>query len=115
MRYFSKWLLAALLTATGASAVQAHRLPPPPSPFLPPLSSPIDGTWFFRGDPTRPCFVQTVNGPNGPQLLFTNENGTPAFGWISRDGRRVTIPDWNLTGDIRGNRLVWPNGDFWQR
>jgi hypothetical protein len=78
-------------------------------------SSPVDGPWFFRGDPWQPCYVQTVPGPQGPILLFTNEKGTRAFGWLSRDGRRVTIPDWNLTGTVRGNALVWPNGDFWGR
>lgn len=59
--------------------------------------------------------MQTVPGPAGPILLFTNERGTKAAGCLSRDGRRVTIPDWNLTGAVRPEALVWPNGDFWGR
>jgi hypothetical protein len=80
-----------------------------------PRPSPVDGAWFFRGDPHKPCYVQTVAGPRGPYLVFTNENGTEADGWLSRNGRQVTIPDWNLIGTVRGNALVWPNGDFWHR
>jgi hypothetical protein len=77
--------------------------------------SAVDGMWFFRGNPMQPCFIQTVPGPNGPMLMFTNEKGTSAFGTLSRSGRQVTIPGWNLTGTVRGNALVWPNGDFWSR
>jgi len=93
---------------------------PPGQPYVPlgppiPLLSPVDGRWYFRGDPTRPCFVETIPGPQGPRLLFTNEKGTEAIGWLSRDGRQVTIPSWNLVGTLRSNALVWPNGDYWAR
>lgn len=119
MRRSTKLLCAALL-AIGATAGTAAAQPPYPFPRPVPLpapapGSPFDGQWFFRGDFRRPCFVQTVNGPRGPALLFTNENGTDAIGHLTRDGRRVTIPDWNLTGTLRGNSIVWPNGDFWSR
>ena len=57
----------------------------------------------------------SVATPQGPGLVVTNEKGTPAYGWLSRDGRRLTIPDWNLTGTVRGNQIVWPNRDFWAR
>ena len=88
----------------------------PAQPAIPaPQQSSVDGVWYFRGDPTKPCSVQTVAAPSGPYLVFTNENGTPAAGQVSGDGRRVTIPDWNLTGTVSGNALVWPNGDFWSR
>lgn len=89
-------------------------LPPQPRP-LPPGSSPVDGQWFFRGDRFQPCWIQSVATPQGPGLIVTNEKGTPAYGWLSRDGRRVTIPDWNLTGRVRADAIVWPNGDFWGR
>jgi hypothetical protein len=79
------------------------------------IPAPVDGVWYFRGDPSKPCSVQTVAGPSGTYLVFTNENGTPAAGWLSGDGCQVTIPDWNLTGTVRGEALVWPNGDFWGR
>jgi hypothetical protein len=114
-------LLAAVVLTTSAAVLDAQpfpRLPfPPPGPQpVPPASgSPVDGQWYFRGDPSQPCFIQTVGTPAGPAVLFTNEKGTPAYGQVSPDGRWVTIPDWNLTGTIRWNRIIWPNGDFWAR
>lgn len=113
MRRFNKWFFAALLTAGTASLALAQPPFPPPAPV--PGASPIDGVWYFRGDPQKPCYVQTVRGPRGPALVFTNENGTEALGQLTRNGRQVTIPDWNLTGTVRANALVWPNGDFWGR
>ncbi len=117
MMNLKNWLFAALLaTSSAVGTVQAQ--PPFPVPIprpQPQPGSPIDGPWYFRGDPRQPCFIQTVNGPRGPALLFTNEKGTDALGHLSRDGRRVTIPDWNLSGTVRGNAIVWPNGDFWAR
>ena len=113
MTRFRRWLLAALLAVGTATAIAAQ--PPFPTPMPAPRPSPVDGTWYFRGDPSQPCYVQTVAGPRGPYLVFTNEKGNDAAGSLSRDGRRVTIPDWNLTGTVRGNALVWPNGDSWRR
>lgn len=91
-------------------------IPPQPRP-LPPGSSPMDGQWFFRGDRFQPCFIQSVATPGGQGVIVTNEKGTSAYGRVSRDGRRVTIPDWNIVGTLRenGRVLVWPNGDFWGR
>ncbi len=111
MQPFSKWLLAALL-AVGATATVAAQ---PPLPSAESRISPVDGQWYFRGDPTKPCYVQTIPDPRGWYQVFTNEHGTSATGSVSRSGRHVTIPEWNLTGTVRGNRLVWPNGDYWQR
>lgn len=115
-------ILAAAIAAGAGEAVSAQpgpqypsRGPFPGGPVPAPGPSPVDGPWYFRGDPYQPCNVETVLTPRGPRLIFTNEKGTPAEGWLSRDGRRVTIPDWNLTGSVRGNALVWPNGDFWGR
>lgn len=89
--------------------------PQQPFPQQPQGPGGVDGQWFFRGDQFQPTFIETVATPDGPALLFTNEKGGQAYGRMSRDGRRVTIPDWNLTGTVRGNALVWPNGDFWGR
>src|SRR5438045_740031 len=115
MRRYTKWLFAALVTAGAACAVGAQPPFPPPRPIPAPAPSPVDGGWYFRGDPLKPCFIETIATPRGPSLVVTNENGTHASAWLSRDGRRLTIPDWNLTGTVRGDRLVWPNGDFWAR
>lgn len=114
MSSYRKWILAACLAA-GAAVGTVEAQPPFPPPAPVPAGSPIDGPWYFRGDPQKPCYIQTMNGPRGPELVFTNENGTEALGRLSRDGRRVTIPDWNLTGTVRRNAIVWPNGDFWGR
>jgi hypothetical protein len=119
---FRKFILATAMIFGSAAALDAQPWPQQPFPFpppgprpLPPGSSPVDGQWFFRGNPLQPCFVQSVSTPSGQGLMFTNEKGTSAYGWMSRDGRRVTIPDWNLTGTFKGNAIVWPNGDFWAR
>jgi hypothetical protein len=117
MRLFKRWLFAIVLAAGAASALAAQPPFPIPQPIPAPVPrpSPVDGRWFFRGDPSKPCYIQTVSTPSGPQLLLTNENGTQAYGSLSRSGRQVTIPDWNLIGTVRGDALVWPNGDFWHR
>ena len=96
-----------IITAALAFGGQSIAQPPPPSP--------VDGRWYFRGSPFHPCSIQTVATPVGLRLIFTNEKGTPAEGWLSKDGKRVTIPDWNLVGKVRGDSIVWPNGDFWGR
>jgi hypothetical protein len=116
---YERWLFAIILLV-GVTAAAGAQSPSPPTypPSRPGMSvppAPVDGQWFFRGDPRQPCYVQTVPGPRGPALVFTNEKGTQAYGRLSRDGRRVTIPDWNLTGTVCGNALVWPNGDYWAR
>lgn len=130
MTCFSKFVAAIVLAAAPASVSVAQPFPQPfprpvpqpfPQPFPQPLpqpfpqASPVDGRWFFRGDPLKPCFAQTVPGPRGPFIVFTNEQGTQASGWLRPNGREVTIPGWNLTGTLKGDRLVWPNGDYWQR
>ena len=102
---FRYLILAAALAFGGQLSAQ----PPIPRP------SPVDGQWFFRGNPFEPCSIRTVATPMGLRLVFTNEKGTPAEGWLNKDGKRVTIPDWNLVGKVKGDAIVWPNGDFWGR
>ena len=112
---FRTAVLAAALAAWGAADLVAQ---PFPGPFPPPLPGPpggLVGVWYFRGDPFAPCSVQAEPTPAGPRLVFVNEKGTPAAAFLSRDGRRVEIPDWNLAGRVYPNRIVWPNGDFWAR
>lgn len=101
-----RYLILAAALAFGGQLAAQPRLPP---------RSPVDGQWFFRGNPFYPCSIQTVATPMGLRLTFTNEKGTPAEGWLSKDGKRVTIPDWNLVGRVKGDAIVWPNGDFWGR
>lgn len=115
MTRFRRWLFAILLAVGAATSVAAQPPFPLPPQFPAPQRSAVDGPWYFRGDPSKPCYIQTFAGPRGPYLVFTNEKGTDATGWLNQDGRHVTIPDWNLTGTFTGDALVWPNGDFWHR
>src|SRR5262249_39325926 len=118
-----KWQFAALLVVGGASEAPAQlffpsHLPPSIPQFSQrpqrPRPSPLEGVWYFRGDPAKVCFIETVTGPRGARLLFTNENGSEASGQLSPNGR-VTIPGWRLSGFVRGDQIIWPSGDFWQR
>jgi hypothetical protein len=98
-----------VLTLPAAPALA--QVPGPAAPA--PRRSPLEGVWYFRGDPQRVCFIETVNGPKGPRILLTNEHGDEASG--SYTNGRVSVPGWKLGGTVRGNRLVWSNGDFWER
>ncbi len=77
----------------------------------------LNGTWYMNGDADLPCSIELR--PGG-RALFTNENGSAAWGQLRGD--RVWIPDWSagdgeqgLEGRIRGDRIVWPDGHFWSR
>jgi hypothetical protein len=115
-------LTAVILACTSAGLLaQAHDpFPQTRNPHIPqqapnPTASPVDGIWYFRGDPNQPASIQTMNTPWGLHLVVTNEKGSPSLGELSPDGRRVSVYEWNITGRIRGSRLIWPNGDFWSR
>ena len=117
---FRTGILAALVLvgSVGALDAQFPRRPLPPFPQqIPPIppASPVDGQWFFRGDRFQPCYIQTIPGPGGPRVIVTNEKGSQTEGWLNRSGTRLTIPEWNIIGTLRGDALVWPNGDFWGR
>jgi hypothetical protein len=79
-------------------------------------NSPFHGQWFFRGDRSKPAFIQSVATNRGQELRLTNEKGTPAMGAVSRDGR-VLVPAWRISGTLRqgGRVIAWSNGDFWAR
>jgi hypothetical protein len=49
----------------------------------------------------------------GNQGMFINERGSQAYGMIYPG--RVDIPAWNTSGMIAGNRIVWPDGNYWER
>jgi hypothetical protein len=107
-------VLAAGLWLAGAAAAQPPGLPPG-FPAPPPPPSPLDGRWFFRGDPNQPCTVKSIWTPAGPMIVVVNEKGTPAAAQFSRFGVRLTVPEWGIVGTVRANAIVWPNGDFWAR
>ncbi|MDB5307203.1 MAG: hypothetical protein JWO38_1405 [Gemmataceae bacterium] len=117
---FRNWILAAVVLAGSAGILDAQPFPRPlpaqPGPFPPPAPAParVDGPWYFRGDPRQPCFIETIDTPRGPMLVFTNEKGSQAYGRLGWGGR-VIVYDWDLVGYVRGNYLIWPNGDFWSR
>ncbi len=96
------------------------RYPPPPPPVqvVPRDRVPdLDGTWYMNGDPNKPCEI--IQQGSGRRAEFINEHDSSAWGTIRGD--RVWIPDWSdgysqgLEGRIRGNRIVWPDGNFWSR
>ncbi|MBN9518899.1 hypothetical protein J0H58_10330 [bacterium] len=112
---FRTAVLASVVAVWAAADLPAQPFPGRfPSPIPHPQTG-IEGVWYFRGDPFQPCSVQTQWTPVGPQLVFVNEMGSPAAARLSRDGRRVEIPEWNLAGRVYPDRIVWPNGDFWAR
>ena len=79
----------------------------------------IGGVWFLNGDRNAPCRVIQPR-PDG-RALFVNEHGSRARGEIRGGG--VWIPEWSsgnpyddgLSGRIRGDRIVWPDGSYWSR
>ena len=103
-------LILAAVVLTGATNLTFAQ-PPIPQPVP---QNRVEGQWFFRGDLRKPCSIQSVNTPQSPMLLLTNENGTPSYGQIDQLGRIVAY-NWNQTAFVRGNMILWPNNDFWSR
>jgi hypothetical protein len=114
-------ILTTALAAVAGAAVSAQpfpRFPPPsPSPAAPAVNPyNLAGRWYNSGDPLKPCYVQVIPGPLGPYLLLTNEKGTPSRARLIRGGTRLVADDWGgLVGRIRGDRIVWPDGNDWTR
>jgi hypothetical protein len=78
----------------------------------------IGGAWYMNGQQNAPCGI-IQESPDG-NAEFINENGSHAWGTVRGD--RVWIPDWmdgfnrrGLRGVIRGDRIIWPDGNFWSR
>ena len=108
--------ITAIVFATAGEAAAQPHVPYPRMPYPQvPVASPIEGVWYFRGDPSQPAYIRTVQTPAGPQVIATNEKGSSSPAELSPDGRRVFVYEWNIEGRLRGRRLVWPNGDFWAR
>ena len=115
--------LAVLLMAFAvpAEAVAQYRAAPWGPAYGPPVRGPvpnISGTWFRNGEEENPTEIQQ-QGPDGREARFINENGDEAWGEVRPDS--VWIPEWKvrghrgLMGQIRGDRIVWPDGSFWSR
>jgi hypothetical protein len=119
-------LSLALLLGTLAAPALAQ----PPYPTRPPIRleprdrddfrrevPDLDGVWYMNGNRNAPCQINQ-DWPSR-RAEFVNEHGSSARGRISGD--RVWIPDWTdgtsdgLEGRIRGNRIVWPDGNYWSR
>ena len=76
----------------------------------------IGGIWYGTGNPLIRCEIRQ-NWPD-TRAEFINEHGSRAPGSIV--GNQVWIPTWGegsrgLTGTIDGDRIVWPDGNFWSR
>jgi hypothetical protein len=76
----------------------------------------ISGRWYLGGDHNKPCSIRQRRGSD--RASFINEHGSQARGSIR--GKRVFIPDWGENcegqdGTIRGDRIVWADGNYWSR
>lgn len=72
----------------------------------------LTGTWYVNGD--RDKRAEIVSTPRG--LEARNERGDTTRLVTERDGD-VRALDWEggLRGDIRRDRIEWPNGTTWTR
>ena len=78
----------------------------------------LNGTWYMNGDEFSPCRI--IQRRQDGRAEFINENGDRARGIVQGDS--VFIPEWNdgtrrsgLSGRIRGDMIIWPNGTYWSR
>ena len=117
MRTLAAFLVTLCLVPAPVAA-QYHGWPFAPWMAAPRIASPyLMGTWYLNGDPTKPAQISQQR-PNG-RTLFTNENGTSAWGTVQGD--HIWIPSWSdgrrlgLEGILQNDRIVWPNGTFWSR
>jgi hypothetical protein len=91
---------------------------PAPAQFGPPPAPDIAGRWYMGGNLYQPCEIIQV-GPDGRRAQFINEHGDRAWGTVYPD--HVWVPTWTdgvtpgLMGRIRGDRIIWPNGTYWER
>lgn len=86
---------------------------PPYQPGQPgPNIQDLSGTWFLSGDEEEPC--QVMPSRRGDRVIFVNENGDRAEGFIR--GNLIIVPRWqNLQGRYRGDTIRWANGTIWTR
>jgi len=118
--WFSQLNMSPLMSR-GSSWLPSGILPPPqlPPPDVSPLAQVpnLNGTWFLSGDPGRPARI--IQWRLDGRAVFINEKGSQAWGTIQGD--TVWIPDWSdgfrpgLMGTLRGDRIIWPDGNFWSR
>jgi hypothetical protein len=71
----------------------------------------------MNGAEDLPC--QIIQRRQDGRAEFVNEHGDRASGTVRSD--RVWVPAWTdgrsrgLVGRIRGDRIVWPDGNYWSR
>jgi hypothetical protein len=81
----------------------------------PPVTSNLNGTWYFRGLRNQECKI-TQNGDKVQAISEKGVRGNGAF--VDSTTFVVDFPfDHNLRGTIteNGNRIAWSNGEFWTR
>ncbi len=74
------------------------------------------GTWYFRGYPAKPCYIQ-LRGTN--KLTVTDEFNQVFPAHIDAQSVLVTENplNWGLTGVLSSDarRIAWSNGESWLR
>jgi hypothetical protein len=107
MKWMTPITLLVLATASPLAVAQGYDFPR----RLPNLS----GAWYMNGDEDAPCEI--IQRGRGDRALFINERGDQTWGQVRPDS--VWIPAWTdgrhrgLYGRLRGNRIVWPDGNYW--
>ena len=73
------------------------------------------GTWYFRGDRKRPCYIRL----KGAKLEITDEFQHTFPAHLQGDNAFVTEnpSNWGLRGDLSSDsrRIAWSNGESWER
>ena len=97
-------VLLALAVPAQAQPRYSDRYGPPPA------ASSLDGTWYNRANGGECQIIQRE--PDRAMLI--NENGSRARATV--DGDRLYVPAWgNAVARIRGDRIIWPDGNYWYR
>lgn len=89
-------------------STRCNTSPPPYNPGN--LVQALSGDWYYNGLPT------SITPQQGNSLLFTNEEGSSATGYIEGP-RFVFSPEWGVSGHIvdGGTQINWSNGTVWTR
>jgi hypothetical protein len=67
------------------------------------------GTWYQTGRPDQTCYIARTQN----RLFVITYDGRG--GILIGDASSVTIPCWNMHGEIIEDKILWSNGAWWSR